>query len=112
MTDESVTFIEPRDLDRLIGQKAVTVIDVREPDEFAAGHIETAINIPTSNFDIPALVEMTDEAVTDLVFVCAVGQRSFGAANAVLPHVDCKVCNLKGGVQSWTRAGLDLKSVD
>ena len=110
MRDETVQFIEPHELDQLIGQEAVVVIDVREADEFAIGHIETAINIPTSNFDIPALVDLTDESDTDLVFVCAVGQRSFGAANAVLPHVDCKVSNLKGGVQSWTRAGFDLEN--
>jgi len=110
MSDETVQFIDPHDLDRLIGDEAVTVIDVREADEFATGHIETAINIPTSNFDIPALVDLSDEADTDLVFVCAIGQRSFGAANAVLPHVDCKVSNLKGGIQGWTRAGFDLES--
>lgn len=109
MTDATVSFLEPHELDRLIGEESVTVIDVREPEEFATGHIETAINIPTSNFDIPALVDLTDESDTDLVFVCAVGQRSFGAANAVLQHVDCDVSNLKGGIQSWTRAGFDLE---
>lgn len=109
MTDGAVKFVEPHELDLLIGQETVTVIDVREPDEFATGHIEGAINIPTSNFDIPTLVDLTDENETDLVFVCAVGQRSFGAANAVLPHVDCDVSNLKGGLQSWSRAGFDLE---
>ena len=104
MTEGSVEFVEPHELDQLIGQETVTVIDVREANEFAAGHIETAINIPTSNFDIPALIDLTDENDTDLVFVCAVGQRSFGAA-----HVDCKVINLKGGIQSWTRGGFDLE---
>jgi|TARA_R110000803_G_scaffold21298_2_gene53777 rhodanese-related sulfurtransferase len=109
MTEGSVEFVEPHELDLLIGQETVTVIDVREANEFATGHIETAINIPTSNFDIPALIDLTDENDTDLVFVCAVGQRSFGAANAVLPHVDCKVINLKGGIQSWTRGGFELE---
>jgi len=109
MTDGAVKFVEPHELDLMIGQESVTVIDVREPDEFATGHIETAINIPTSNFDIAALVDLTDEQDTDLVFVCAVGQRSFGAANAVLAHVDCAVSNLKGGIQSWVRAGFDLE---
>lgn len=111
MTDGTVQFVEPHELDQMIGQETVTVIDVREADEFATGHIETAINMPTSNFDIPALIDLTDENDTDLVFVCAVGQRSFGAANAVLPQVDCKVMNLKGGIQSWSRAGFDLEGV-
>ncbi|KJE34959.1 sulfurtransferase [Thalassospira sp. HJ] len=109
MSEGAVKFLESHELDLLIGQVSVTVIDVREPDEFAKGHIETSINIPTSNFDIPAIVDITDEADTDLVFVCSVGQRSFGAANAVLAHVDCEVSNLKGGIQSWCRAGFDLE---
>ncbi len=109
MTDGAVKFVEPHELDLLIGQESVTVIDVREADEFATGHIESAINMPTSSFDIAALVDLTDENDTGLVFVCAVGQRSFGAANAVLAHVDCEVCNLKGGIQNWARAGFDLE---
>ncbi|MCC9625944.1 rhodanese-like domain-containing protein [Thalassospira sp. MA62] len=112
MTDDAVQFIEPHELDRLIGAETVTVIDVREPQEFSTGHIETSINMPTSSFDIPTLVDLVDEAETDIVFVCAVGQRSFGAANAVLAHVDCTVSNLKGGIQSWTRAGFDLEGAD
>lgn len=110
MTDATVKFVEPHELDLLIGQETVTVIDVREADEFATGHIESAINMPTSNFDIAALVDLIDENDTDLVFVCAVGQRSFGAANAVLAHIDCEVSSLKGGLQSWTRAGFDLET--
>lgn len=108
MTDGSVNFVESGELDHLIAQGNVTLIDVREPDEFKSGHISGAINMPTSNFDIPALVDLADDTETDFVFICAVGQRSFGAANAVLPHLDCKVMNLKGGLQSWTRDGFDL----
>lgn len=109
MTDGTVEFLEPHELDRLLGDGGVAVIDVREADDFATGHIKGAINIPTSQFNIPALVDLTDEQDTGLVFVCAVGQRSFGAANAVLPHVDCDVFNLKGGLQNWRRAGFDLE---
>jgi rhodanese-related sulfurtransferase len=39
------------DLEEAVGTNAWTVVDVREPHEFAAGHIPNALNIPMSSFD-------------------------------------------------------------
>jgi rhodanese-related sulfurtransferase len=39
------------DLEEAVGANAWTVVDVREPYEFAAGHIPNALNIPMSSFD-------------------------------------------------------------
>ena len=39
------------DLEEAIGTNAWTVVDVREPHEFAAGHIPNALNMPMSSFD-------------------------------------------------------------
>ena len=49
------------------------MIDVRDPDEFAAGALKTAVNIPTDQLEkkIPTLP--TDKPI---VFVCSTGARS------------------------------------
>ena len=39
------------DLEEAVGTNAWTVVDVREPHEFAIGHIPNALNMPTSSFD-------------------------------------------------------------
>ena len=39
------------DLEEAVGTNAWTVVDVREPHEFAAGHIPNALNMPMSSFD-------------------------------------------------------------
>jgi rhodanese-related sulfurtransferase len=39
------------DLEEAVGTDAWAVVDVREPHEFAAGHIPSALNIPMSGFD-------------------------------------------------------------
>ena len=39
------------ELEEAIGANAWTVVDVREPHEFVAGHIPNALNMPMSGFD-------------------------------------------------------------
>jgi rhodanese-related sulfurtransferase len=60
---------------KLLAEKpdSLTVIDVREPDEFAAGHVRTARNIPTAQLakDLPGL-----SANKPVVFVCSTGARA------------------------------------
>ncbi|MDP2697379.1 rhodanese-like domain-containing protein [Thalassospira sp.] len=111
MTGDSVTFITSTGLAARIREGGVMMIDVRDADDFAAGHIAGAINIPPSGFDIPVLVDLIEDAPTSddgVVFICAVGQRSFGAASAMHDHLDCPVASLKGGIQGWVRDGFDL----
>jgi len=62
---------------------SIMLIDVRDPDEFAAGHFETAVNMPT---------DMLEEKISSLpadkpiVFVCSTGARS-GEAYYMLQDV-------------------------
>ncbi|OSQ36077.1 rhodanese-like domain-containing protein [Thalassospira mesophila] len=109
MSDNSVYFIDNTTLEQILREKTALMIDVREPDEFASGTVAGALNIPLGALDMADLIDRTDDAGLDVVFICAVGQRSFGAANAALEHLDCKVMTLKGGLQSWARDGYLVK---
>ena len=53
--------------------QSVYLVDVRDPDEFAAGHFKTAVNIP-----VDELEEKVDTLPADkpIVFVCSTGARS------------------------------------
>lgn len=108
MAEDEIIFINGAELLEKAGQGEIVVIDVREPEDFRNGHIDGAINMPAASLDFDRMIDLTDETDADLVFVCAVGQRSFGAATAALAHVDCDVFNLHGGLKAWTRDGLDL----
>jgi len=66
--------------------KEATIIDVREPSEFAAGNVEGSINIPLGQ--VPEKVEEFKEMKKPLVLCCLSGGRSgqavqFLAANGV-----------------------------
>lgn len=95
----------PVDLDRDevkrgLADGSIHLIDVREPHEFAAGHIPGAISHPLSSFDPASLP--TDKRI---VFSCAAGVRSLRAiefAQAVGRDVRE---HYKGGFKDWVAAG-------
>ncbi len=62
---------------------SIMLIDVRDPDEFAAGHFETAVNMPTDMLEEKISTLPTDKPI---VFVCATGARS-GEAYYMLQDV-------------------------
>ena len=76
------------------------VLDVREPYEWAAGHIEGAIHIPLG--DLPARVGELDPHDRTVV-VCHVGARS-ARATAWLHQQGHDVANLAGGMDAWEGA--------
>jgi len=80
------------------------LLDVREDDEWQAGHIEGAQHIP-----LRELGERIGELPKSrhIVAVCRSGSRS-GAAVRGLKQMGYDAENLDGGVVAWTRAGLPL----
>jgi rhodanese-related sulfurtransferase len=76
------------------------LLDVREPDEWAAGHVDGATHIPMN--DIPSRVaELAPEA--DVVVVCKMGGRS-AQVTAWLNQQGYRATNLDGGMLAWATA--------
>ena len=85
--------------------KKAVVLDVRRPDEFAAGHIEGAILLnflDTVAFN--AGVEKLDKSKTYNIY-CRSGRRSNNAA-VILQKKGFTVFDLGGGFLSWQRYNL------
>lgn len=101
MFPSSVPLVDPNS----VPAEAV-LVDVREPDEWQAGHIEGAVHIPLAQ--LPARVgELTDDG--GLVVVCRSGARS-GRAVAWLMQNGYPATNLDGGMQAWAAAGREMVS--
>ena len=83
----------------------LAVVDVREPVEWAAGHIDGALHIPLS--ELPARVSDLPDAQT--LVVCKVGGRSAQAV-AYLAQQGYDVVNLDGGMLDWEAAGRPMVS--
>jgi rhodanese-related sulfurtransferase len=80
---------------RRLGSDGEVVVDVRESDEFAAGHVAGAVNLPLSQ-----LRQRYEELPRDrpLAVYCQVGQRGYYAVRFLLQH-GYPAANLSGG---WT----------
>ncbi len=80
-----------------IAETKALVLDVRDPSEFTAGHIEGAVNIP-----LPQLRDRLHELPREreIWLYCVVGQRSYYALRILLQH-GLKARNLPGGIKTY-----------
>ena len=106
MAAQMASHISAHDLADQLAAHQVTVIDVREPMEYATGHIGGSLNIPL------ARITQVDLPCGPLVLVCQSGNRSAKALSQLLqqghPH---PVADLKGGLPAWQQAGFDLRKL-
>jgi rhodanese-related sulfurtransferase len=97
--------LEPAQVQALLAGDAITLIDVREPAEFAAFHIAGAVSAPLSTLSAAAL---PPGAPDTLVFNCGIGKRS-ALAVARLQQAGVPVTqHLRGGLAAWKAAGLPV----
>lgn len=83
----------------------VYLIDVREPDEYATGHIDGATNIDVLSPDFVVNAEHILPDDKTIAVYCGTGKRS-AMASEQLTEVGYKVINLDGGLNAWKEAGL------
>lgn len=84
---------------------SILLVDVREPHEFAAGHIPGAVSLPLSQFN-PA--DIPDAGGKRIVFSCAAGVRSLRAlefAQSAGLDVDSHYI---GGFKDWVMQGGEI----
>ncbi len=99
-SEDNPLTIEHDDMARLAGGDALHVIDVREPREYAAGHVTGARNHPLSAFEPRALP--TDKPV---VLVCGGGGRSLKALQAAHQAGRTDVIHYLPGTRGWIERG-------
>ncbi len=106
---KNVKEVEPHE----VGDLAQTLIlDVREPDEFLAGHIPGAINIPRGFLEVRADLEhhKRDPRLSDrslkIVCYCGGGHRSALAAQTLTQMGFENPLSMRGGWTAYTAADL------
>ena len=105
MSDEQQ--IEPQRAAELIADGAA-LIDVREADEYEAGHIAGARHVPLERLDAEAV---GGDRSAPVVFYCRVGDRSATAADAFAAS-GWDAHSIAGGLEAWAEEGLPLDPED
>lgn len=92
---------------RVWTERSAQLVDVREPDEWAEGHIPEAIHIPLGD-----LAERAGELIkeTPVITVCRSGHRSLAAADELIAQGFADVASLNGGMIAWAKAGHPVES--
>jgi hydroxyacylglutathione hydrolase len=85
---------------------AVYLLDVREPDEYAAGHIPGITLIPMGE-----VAARLDELPRDkeIIVTCRTGNRSSQVADLLREQGFTNVHNMTGGIVAWEEAGYPVE---
>lgn len=81
----------------------VTIIDVRQPEEWNRGHIAEATLVPLNGIYSfgKALKDLNLPEDQEIIFTCAVGQRSATASEIAMVAGFKKIYNLANGMNGW-----------
>jgi rhodanese-related sulfurtransferase len=103
--EERPMFFGPRvqhatidELRQAVSNGSHLVIDVREPNEYASGHVPSAINMPVGS--LPQAAAALDRDAQILV-ICQSGHRSVTASKRLMKAGFTQVRNVTGGTSSW-----------
>ncbi|NML60278.1 rhodanese-like domain-containing protein [Massilia sp. RP-1-19] len=90
---------------QMINRAKTTILDVRSADEFAAGHLRDAKNIPLADLG-SRIGELDKQKTKAVVVVCQQGARADKAVKMLQKAGFDDVVSLDGGLTAWTAAGL------
>ncbi|MGP8231954.1 MAG: rhodanese-like domain-containing protein [Methylovirgula sp.] len=99
----SLQNLTPRAVRDAMAEPRVLLVDVREPNEYAAARIPGAVLFPLSTFDPEAL---PPPEVCEVIFHCKAGGRSAKAVEMCLAKGIAHTKHLAGGFDAWKAAGL------
>lgn len=104
--NKAVPSITAKDFKKMLdeGKVFVEVIDVRGADEFAAGRLANAINVPRGKAEWVITKKITDPNQKVVVY-CKAGSRGAYVVKMMLDAGYKDVTNLKGGFKAWATAG-------
>jgi sulfur-carrier protein adenylyltransferase/sulfurtransferase len=98
MPNQNLRRLRPAEVRPLLLQPGFTIVDVREPYEFEAGHLANALHIPLG--ELPNRLAEIPPSTTP-IFMCRGGGRSLAACNIALNAGTSAAINLEGGLRAW-----------
>ncbi|MBC8023674.1 MAG: rhodanese-like domain-containing protein [Burkholderiales bacterium] len=93
---------------RLMNQGTNLVLDIRDGDDFASGHVPRARHIPLSQLSkrVDEIGKFKDKTV---IVTCRTGAKTGAAARLLRNAGFTRVFELRGGVNAWQQASLPVE---
>ena len=101
----TLTSLKPEDVADRLKRGLVTLVDIREPDEFARRHVKGALSRPLSAFENAHIKILPGR---DVVFTCRSGMRTAANCQRLGAATDGAAFILEGGIDGWAAAGLPV----
>jgi rhodanese-related sulfurtransferase/transcriptional regulator with XRE-family HTH domain len=101
-----MNIVDAKAAQALLAGGDVDLVDVREPREWATGHLPTARLVPLETLRASPRTTLPRDRV---LFVCAKGGRSQTAAKIAEAHGLVDVYSLDGGTEGWAARGLPIE---
>jgi len=101
-------YVNTTEATRLINREDAVVIDVRDPAEYAKGHMLGAKNIPLDQLGT-RLAELEKHKAKPLILACDSGRRSGDGVSLLRAKGFDKAFNLAGGFTGWQQTGLPVE---
>lgn len=104
---ERVHMVSPETLHAWLQDDACVLVDVREPHEYAAGHVEGAHLVPLSTF---SLDQVPVDPAKKLVLHCRSANRCGTASLKMLSEgYEGEIYRMEGGFLYWVQQGLPIE---
>ncbi len=105
----AVSTVQPEEFVTAMAEPGTVVIDVRTPPEYAAGHVDGAVNIDVQGPDFADSVSALPKDTTYAVY-CRSGNRSTAATGQMADLGFTSLVNLDGGLVDLQAAGAPIVS--
>ena len=105
---DEVVAITPQDAASMYNENKAVIVDVRENNEWQAGHIAGAIHIPLGQIEARKM-ELEAYKNSALIMQCRSGVRSATAATILKKAGFANVYNMEGGINAWQKADLKIE---
>ena len=104
---DSVSTVAPAEFVSAMAEPGTVVVDVRTPAEYAAGHVDGAVNIDVESGSFDSQIAALPKDTTYAVY-CRSGRRSAVAADTMSSAGFTSIVNLDGGVADLQGAGAPI----
>lgn len=102
-----LTKLDPRTVAEKLESGAITLVDIRGPDERAREYIVGSTSAPIASL---ASQGLRLEAADTVVFHCRTGMRTDSNCDLLAASVDGEAFILEGGIDAWKKAGLPTQT--